>query len=135
MKPRVNKRASVATKYLEYSWEMLREIEPSIPAAVFVILSAKKGEIPSAFLPNQHGETSMVFGLMKLPFHRTFSAILKICSLSCFMRQLMLYSVRNMVDAALIVAVIFIIIEKNFGTLVSNSVLIVNSTTIDMAGL
>ena len=40
-----------------------------------------------------------------------------------------------MVDAVPIVAVFCIIIEKNFGTPVSGLVLIVNSVTIDMAGL
>jgi len=60
MKPRVNRRASVATKHLEYCWAMLREIEPSIPAAVFVIMSAKRrGKIFGHFTPlawrNQHG--------------------------------------------------------------------------------
>ena len=60
MKPRVNRRASEATKHLEYCWAMLREIEPSIPAAVFVIMSAKRrGKTFGHFAPlawrNQHG--------------------------------------------------------------------------------
>ena len=88
-----------------------------------------------AIFPNQHGETNMVFGLMKSPFHLTFSATLKIYSLYCYMRRLMLYFVRNMVDVLPIVAVVCTIIEKNSGIPVSNLVLIVNSVTIDMAGL
>ena len=60
MRPRVNKRASEATKRLEHAWAMLRKIEPSIPAAVFIIRATKGGGNPLGHFVqsawrNQHG--------------------------------------------------------------------------------
>lgn len=60
MKSTINKRASIATTCLERGWAMLREIEPNLPAAVFIILSAKKrgrtlGHFSQSAWRNQHG--------------------------------------------------------------------------------
>lgn len=68
MKQTINKRASIATKCLEHAWAMLREIEPSIPTAVFIILSARRrkkilGHFAHSAWRNQHGRRNHEIGI------------------------------------------------------------------------
>lgn len=60
MKSKIDKRASEATKHLEHAWAMLREIEPSIPAAVFIVRATERrgktlGNFVQSAWRNQHG--------------------------------------------------------------------------------